>query len=477
MADASALWSLLRDTADPNAAQAIETAVESDPDRDLNRINALAFAAKRGIDEEATIGAFVHSARLGLFDMAWNLLCPGCGGVIESGAALKTLNRPEYFCSLCVMNSEPTLDQIIEATFTVNPKVRRIAAHDPESLPNDEYLRQVFWSSAANLPDDFGAVLNRLLLDVTELGPGERATMSLSLPEGVIIVFEPVSHSSHFIKVEGKPTSERQNLSIVFSDMHVHQGSQTLRPGPARIVFENKSDRRTLPGLWLHGEELDELSNTRRPFLTAARLLSNQTFRDLYRSGTFDPEQRFKITSLTVLFTDLKSSTALYDRVGDLAAFDLVRSHFGELLAAVSAEGGAVVKTIGDAVMATFPTPDRALKAAMRMRSAMRKINDERASDDLALNIGLHEGPCLAVMLDDRQDYFGLSVNVASRVQELADPTAVLVTKPIVENPSVARLLRESDYRTSSRQLALRGVSEEFVIYEVREREKTAAAA
>ena len=114
----------------------------------------------------------------------------------------------------------------------------------------------------------------------------------------------------------------------------------------------------------------------RRPFLTATRLLSNQTFRDLYRSGTFDPEQRFKITSLTILFTDLRGSTALYDRVGDLAAFDLVRSHFGELIAAVAAEGGAVVKTIGDAVMATFPTPDRALRAAMRMREAMRKINE-----------------------------------------------------------------------------------------------------
>ena len=135
-----------------------------------------------------------------------------------------------------------------------------------------------------------------------------------------------------------------------------------LAPGPLRITFENKAARRTLPALWVHGEELNALSSNRRPFLTATRLLSNQTFRDLYRSGTFDPEQRFKITSLTILFTDLRGSTALYDRVGDLAAFDLVRSHFGELIAAVAAEGGAVVKTIGDAVMATFTTPDRALR-------------------------------------------------------------------------------------------------------------------
>jgi class 3 adenylate cyclase len=206
-------------------------------------------------------------------------------------------------------------------------------------------------------------------------------------------------------------------------------------------------------------------------------MLSNQTFRDLYRTATFDPGQRFKITKLTILFTDLRGSTALYDRVGDLAAFDLVRSHFGALLSAVSSEGGAVVKTIGDAVMATFPTPERALRAAMRMREAMREINESRGSDDLALNIGLHEGPCLAVMLDDRQDYFGQTVNVASRVQGLADPGAVLATKPIIESSEVARLVKDAGYRTTARRLSLRGVSETFDVHEVREREEAAAAA
>jgi class 3 adenylate cyclase len=222
---------------------------------------------------------------------------------------------------------------------------------------------------------------------------------------------------------------------------------------------------------------MERFSTVRRPFLTGTRMLSNQTFRDLYRTATFDPGQRFKITNLTILFTDLRGSTALYDRVGDLAAFDLVRSHFGALLTAVSSEGGAVVKTIGDAVMATFSAPEQALRAAMRMREAMREINESRGSDDLALNIGLHEGPCLAVVLDDRQDYFGQTVNVASRVQGLADPSAVLATKPIVETSEVAHLVKDAGYRMTPRQLSLRGVSETFDVYEVREREEAAAAA
>ena len=477
MAEASALWDLLREAAEPSVVEALKTTVESDPDRALNRINPLAFATAHGLNEEATIGALVHAARLGIFDMSWTVVCPSCGSVLETAAALKTINRHQYFCSLCTAEYEPTLDQLIEVTFTVNPRTRRIAAHDPDSLPAAEFMRQVFLSSGAELPDDVEAAISKLTLDLMELAPGEKAAMSLILPKGSVIAFDPVTHGALFLDVSGEETQERRSLSMVFADAHPHSGALALRPGPARITFENKTDRRTLPGLWIHGSDLDALWNRRRPFLTATRLLSNQTFRDLYRSGTFDPEQRFKITSLTILFTDLRGSTALYDRVGDLAAFDLVRSHFGELIASVAAEGGAVVKTIGDAVMATFPTPERALRSAMRMREAMRKINEQRGSEDLALNIGLHEGPCLAVMLDERQDYFGQTVNIAARVQDLAEPDAILATKPVVESAEVARLVGEAGYRTTSRHLSLRGVSEAFEIYEIRERGEAAAAA
>src|SRR5262249_16917099 len=151
--------------------------------------------------------------------------------------------------------------------------------------------------------------------------------------------------------------------------------------------------------VWVVNDALNELIGKRRPFLTAKRMLSNQTFRDIYRTDTLDVDQRLKITSLTFLFTDLKGSTELYERVGDLAAFDLVREHFRPLNEIVAAEGGAVVKTIGDAVMATFPTPDRGLAAAFRMREAMRRLNESHGGrDDLVLKIGIHEGPCLAVM-------------------------------------------------------------------------------
>ena len=114
-----------------------------------------------------------------------------------------------------------------------------------------------------------------------------------------------------------------------------------------------------------------ELLGKRKPILTAKRMLSNQTFRDVFKADNLNVDQRLKITSLTFLFTDLKGSTALYERVGDLAAFDLVRAHFHALLEIIASEKGAVVKTIGDAVMATFIGPEHAIVAGLRMRAAM----------------------------------------------------------------------------------------------------------
>ena len=469
MEDVEALWDTLRQSADPAVVASMKDLVETGSDRALNRLNPLAFAAAQHLGEDAIIGALLHASRIGLFDLSWNMLCPGCGGVIGSGYALKALDRSEYLCSFCAMSSEPTLDDLVEVSFTVNPRVRHISAHDPDALSLVEYMRQVFWGSGIDLPDDIEEVIGRMTLDVMELPGGERASTSHALSPGFYIVFDPVTHTTQFLEVSGEETTERRSLSVVFNDVHAHRGTLALRPGPVRITFDNKSAKRTMPGIWISGDPMHELLGRRRPFLTASRLLSNQTFRDLYRTGTLNTDQRFKITNLTILFTDLEGSTALYDRVGDLVAFDLVRDHFAALLTSIAAEGGAVVKTIGDAVMATFPTPDQAMRAALRMRAAMRELNEAVGREDLALNIGLHGGPCLAVMLDERQDYFGQTVNVASRVQGLADPSAILATKSIVESANVGRILAEAGFTMTARQSSLRGVSEAVTVYEIRQ--------
>src|SRR5215831_14641289 len=280
MSEARNLFSVLRQSADPETADAIEKLVQDAPDRALCRIN-----------------------------------------VLDSTATLKSVDKDEYACAWCAAGYTPTLDEIVEVTFTVNRRVRHIAAHDPDELPFNEYFRQVFWGSGIDVQDNFEELIQDIVLESLELPPGEKALLSLQLPSEFVILLDPVTHGTLFIDVKGEPTRERQNLTFVFDRVRAQTETVQLRPGPLRLSLENHTDSRVLPGLWVANDKLHELLGQRKPFLTAKRLLTNQVFRDLYGTNTIDAEQRLKITSLTFLFTDLRGSTELYERVGDLAAF------------------------------------------------------------------------------------------------------------------------------------------------------------
>src|SRR3984893_17298945 len=399
MNEAETLFVALRQSADADVADMLERMVRDAPDHALNKMNALDLAASEGLDEERVIAALLIAVGLGIFEMTWNVMCPSCAGVLSANKSLKTLDRAQYNCAFCAVGYETTLDNLVEVTFTVSPRVRKIAAHSPDELSAAEYYRQIFWSSAIDLPADLEKLLREVTLETVDLPPGERAILSLQLPKGTLIVFDPVTHTAKFLDVSGEEASERQNLSVIFNKVQVPVDTVALRPGPLRLALENRTESRVLPAVWVANQALDDLLKRRKPLLSAKRLLTNQPFRDIYRTETLAIGQRLKILSLTFLFSDLKDSTALYERVGDLVAFDLVDEHFRLLQEIITSERGAVVKTIGDAVMATFETPDRAIAAAIRMREAMSDLGAERQHHSLRLKMGIHEGSCLAVPL------------------------------------------------------------------------------
>jgi class 3 adenylate cyclase len=383
-------------------------------------------------------------------------------------STLKALKPDDYHCALCACGYKASVDDQVEVSFTVNSRVRRIAAHDPDTLPVWEYFKQVFWSSGVDFnKESFATLANEVTLDTMELPAGEKATMSLQLPNDFIIIFEPVTHAAHFIDVQGEPTKDRQQLAIMYNRVQAPTGTTTMRPGPLRLSLENQAGVRVLPSVFIAAEALHHLIGKRKPFLTAKRMLSNQTFRDVFKADNLSLDQRLQITSLTFLFTDLKGSTALYERVGDLVAFDLVRAHFHALLEIISSEKGAVVKTIGDAVMATFVRPEHAIAAGLRMRAAMDELNKKRGTADLIVKIGIHEGPCLAVMLNERQDYFGQTVNIAARVQSLSTAQEIHITGPVLDAPAVAEVLKQREIRPIQKQAALRGIADKMVVYEI----------
>jgi len=453
---------------DPSVSDAVERWVQDARDGELFRLDVLAWAAARGLDEDRAIDAFVHASNLGLVEMSWDLLCPGCGGVLGANAALRTI-RESYECRLCAGAYQPKLDEMVEVSFTVSPGVRRIAHHTPDSLPMWEYLRRMYFGNGLLIPDDetWNEEHKKYVIEAEEVPPRERVVLAVTIPSTFTIAFDAVTHATSFIDVQGETTSTRQDLTLVFDASGVSPSRVTLRPGPCRVAIENRTERRLLPALFAANDDFHRLFDRRLSFLTARRMFTNQTFRDVYRAGTLDIDQRLKLTSLTVLFTDLKGSTALYERVGDLAAYDIVRAHFGKMAEVVRGHSGAVVKTIGDAVMATFDTPDDGLAAALDMRHAMDRAGGHVDESDLQIKIGLHEGPCLAVTSNDRLDYFGQTVNIAARVQGLAEGRAIYVTEPVVRHSAAAELLSRQGLMASPKRALLKGIKDELTVYEI----------
>jgi class 3 adenylate cyclase len=97
----------------------------------------------------------------------------------------------------------------------------------------------------------------------------------------------------------------------------------------------------------------------------------------------------------------------------------------------------------------------------------MHVLGDKRKRDDLVLKIGIHEGPCLAVRFNDRQDYFGQTVNIAARVQGLAASRAIFATGSVVDNPETASLLKANGLLPTAQRRAVQGLSGELAVYEI----------
>ena len=116
---------------------------------------------------------------------------------------------------------------------------------------------------------------------------------------------------------------------------------------------------------------------------TAAEVTALQIFRDLFASEALRPGEQISVGTLTVLFTDLRNSTQLYREIGDATAFGRVMNHFDVLKKVIAEEDGALVKTIGDAVMAVFRRPSSALKAMLSAQEMLAAPPDGKRAADI----------------------------------------------------------------------------------------------
>lgn len=450
----------------PRVVSKLESLIRADDDFALFRVNPIAFAAEKNVVETECIDLFLHAAKIGLFELNWNLLCPFCGGIVTSFASLKTVHS-HFFCSMCREGTDASLDDFIQVSFSVSPRIRAIAAHDPESLSVQDYHFKYRFSREGRLPGGprFIEAILRMLKHLSYLAPGEKKKIRVELAPGLIMGHDLLNDAGFLYDVADKAAQGVQAVSVRFSGAKVEPGQGSVLSGAAEFEVENVSPKKNPllliafpPGHVNSPLEFD-------PYLSGKRLLSTQTFRDLFRAEVIEGEEGIGVRDLTFLFTDLKGSTDLYERIGDLKAFALVRQHFDTLGKVVSGNRGAIVKTIGDAVMATFLNPEDAIRAATGMIKEVQDFNSGPEGKRIILKIGVHKGASIAVTLNERLDYFGQSVNIAARVQGLADAEEIYVTEDVYAFPGVRDLLGR--YRVTPRKARLKGVQDEMQVYKV----------
>lgn len=423
------------------------------------RINPARFGQLYGLPVAAVVELFLHARKLGLATMEWQYVCPGCGEIVERLASL-TSATSHYFCRVCSADRDADLSDFVEVTFSLSPAVRRSRYHDPWSLrPEEHFFSYRFTQSG--VVDDGSPLrdhLRRCAVVCAYVEPGATEMFSVTVDPGYLWLTNGPA-----LIVGDTRTDETRPFAFEYTGTRSKGFRAEIAAGPVEIAFTNATDERyalmitSLP---------DHYELTMQPFLSGAELLTNQTFLDLFASETIVAGEGLAVKRLALLFTDLQGSTALYDRIGDMKAFDLVRLHFGYLRECIWRNSGALVKTIGDAVMASFVDPVDALRAALDMQAEIARFNADAGSDLVHLKIGLHAGACLAVTLNDRLDYFGQTVNIAARVQALSSADEILVTDDVLSLPGARELVTDFEIERSAVQL--KGIAGDVAVHSLR---------
>jgi len=364
---------------------------------DLFRIQVRERARAWGVDEDALLRVALHATRDGLLELSWDVVCPHCRGV--AGASPKLGDLPsEGGCHVCGIDFATDTTEAVEITFHVHPSIRAIA-------------RRTFCSAEPAMKDHV-----RVQLAVP---PGGEVEVAPHLPPGRYRMRIEGEKRYGYLDVEpGEGETRTWRASDPPGELAV-AGAPTLR------LVNDASEPRTF---------VVEASQWTDVALRPGRLLSFQDFRDLYDQEYLGADVQLAIGEQTILFTDMVGSTAMYATRGDPAAFVEVRRHFVDVFALIAEHRGAVVKTIGDAAMGAFNDPLDAVKAAAAIQ---RAFPPARADSPARLRISLNTGPCIAVRLNTDIDYFGHTVNVAAKLQALAEAWQIAMSQATLAAPGV----------------------------------------
>ena len=290
------------------------------------------------------LAAMLHAVPAGLVELRWAIVCPSCRTASEETSDLGAIGK-EGHCQLCDIAFELDLDRAVEATFRPHEKIRQVPV-------------QFFcMGGPARTPH----VLTQIILE-----PGAKATVAAPDENGRFRIFARGGARASLEVEDGGAEA----ASVKIESDRIEPAEIRTRPGGEITIANDTSDA-------LH-VKLERLAYASAA-ATAAELATLAEFRALFSSDLLKRETPLKVARCAILFSDLTGSTALYTQVGDAAAFRLVDDHFDVLREAVAKSGGAVVKTMGDAVMAAFSDETACIDAAIE---CLRRFEDFSQSDE-----------------------------------------------------------------------------------------------
>lgn len=452
----------------PRVISRFENFVRTADDFSLYYVNPLSFGRDKGIAEAESLELLLHAAAAGLFQLHWQLMCPCCGDRVRNFRSLRVIDA-RFYCSFCQIETTANLDDLIEVSFTLAPQVRSISFHDPEALPVEDYCLKYRLHPGGKMPDGppYPELMRRHAVDLAYITPGSTHSFEFDAGPGSFLGHDFTHGAGLNFDVTGEPTSAKQSLDVTFRDGAFTPKPGTLLPGRIAITVHNAGSTRLALASLFFKTPVPTIPLVFDPYLSGKRLLTTRTYHDLFSADGGPGAEGIGVRDITILFTDLKGSTAMYDRIGDLKAYSLVRQHFGHLEKAINQFGGVLVKTIGDAIMAAFPSPEMGLRAGIEMLREIRAFNATLGGhEEVRLKVGLHRGHSIVVALNERLDYFGQTVNVAARVQGLADADEIYLTEEIHRSPEVGAVLE--GFRVEPQKAHLKGVQEDWQVYRIR---------